>query len=309
MKTAILINYSANNDGSRKKWAHIGQRVLKILPKNTIAIPYEIPFNLNDCITRLIRKGVTFFISAGGDGSLNHLLNTILKITGKNSKNYCLGAIGLGSSNDFLKPFSETIDGIPVKIKADFKNPVDVGKVTYLNEKNVLKSRYFIINASLGITADANLLFNRGDAFIRFMKSRFTGLTILYTALKTLIRFKNKEVQLKDSTGIHPVKLTNISLTKSPYVSGSFHYDQAPEKDCGKLGFHCSSAMTKMEIIKTLYNLSNGKFPESDHRTTSFVDWIEVFSKEFLALETDGEVQFGKNSRFINIPKALCLAS
>lgn len=310
MKTAVFINYSANNCNGGIKWTRIRKKVLQILPENTIVIPYEVPFDLNRRIKQLIRdEEVRFFISAGGDGTLNLILNTILNTAGRTSKDYCLGAIGLGSSNDFFKPFTNTIDGIPVKINADFKNLNDVGKVTFFDEKNEHKSRFFIINASLGITADANLLFNRGDAFIRFMKSRFTGLTILYTALKTLIRYKNKEVKLKDITGIHPVKLTNVSLTKNPYISGSFHYDQAPGKDSGKLGFHCSWSMTKMEIIKTLYDLSKGRFPESAKRSTSFVNSINVCFEEYLALETDGEVQLGKNTTFSTIPKALNIAS
>lgn len=310
MKTAILINYSANNNSGKKKWMRIKEKVLNILPENTIIIPYEVPFNLNYHINKLIKEeDVNFFISAGGDGSLNLILNEILALTGKNSKNYCLGGIGLGSSNDFLKPFNEKINGIPVKINADFNNLTDVGKLTFINEENVEKSRYFIINASLGITADANLLFNQGDFFIRHIKSYFVGLTILYTALKTLINYKNKQVSLKSKNGIQSIKITNISLTKSPYISGSFHYDQSPGKDSGKLGFHCSHDMTKMEIIKTLYNLSNGKFPESSKRSTSFINSLEISSEKFLAIETDGEIQIGKNMVFTTLPKAISLAT
>ncbi len=310
MKTAILINYSVNNHSGKKKWMRIEDKVLKILPENTIKIPYEVPFDLNSCIEKLIKEdGVDFFISAGGDGSLNLILNEILNLTGKDSKNYCLGAIGLGSSNDFLKPFNHIINSIPVKINSNFKNLADAGKVNFINENDDEESRYFIINASLGITADANLLFNQGDFFIRNMKSRFVGLTILYAALKTLINYKNKDVTLKTKNDEHLIKLTNISLTKSPYISGSFHYNQSPGIDSGKFGFHCSHNMTKMEIIKTLYNLSNGKFPESEKRNTSFIDLLEVYSDNLLSLETDGEVQLGKNIVFSIIPKTIYIAS
>ena len=162
MKAAILINHTANNNSGEKKWLRIKEKVMKRFPKNTIFIPYKIPYNLHNCLDKLINeKGVNCFISAGGDGSINYLLNTLIKITGRHSKNYCLGGIGLGSSNDFLKPFSDYIDGVPVRINPDFENLTDVGKVTYTDEKSEVKARYFIVNASLGITADANLLFNK----------------------------------------------------------------------------------------------------------------------------------------------------
>lgn len=309
MKSALLINYSANNRYAGKKWLRIKEKVLNQLPHKTILVPYEVPFNVKECLEKLIKKdGVKYFISAGGDGSINYILNTLISITGRNSSDYCLGAIGLGTSNDFLKPFSSYIDGIPVKINADFTNLTDVGIVIFSDEKSEIKSRYFIINANLGITADANVLFNNGDFFIRHLKTRFPGLAIVYTALKTIINHKNKEIILKGEGRNQQIKVANISITKNPYISGSFHYDQCPGKASGKLGFHCTGDMTKMEIIKTLYDLSRGKFTGVDKRNTSFVNKVELASTNVLFLETDGELQMGKSFSFTIIPKALCLA-
>ncbi|UCH14271.1 MAG: hypothetical protein JSV22_14370 [Bacteroidales bacterium] len=310
MKAAILINNSASNNTGEKKWKRIKDKVLKRFPKNTIVIPYKVPFNLFHCLKKLINeKGVTCFISAGGDGSINYLLNALIKITGRHSRNYCLGGIGLGSSNDFLKPFSDYIEGVPVKINPDFNNLTDVGKVTYTDEESEVKARYFIVNASLGITADANLLFNKGDLFIRYMKSRSVGLTILYTVIKTLITYKNKLITVNGGVESHKLRIANLSLTKSPYISGNFYYDRCPGKISGKLGFHCTGDMTKMEIIRTLYDLSKGRYTGLAKRSTSFVDELDISSADFLAMETDGEIQVGKRFSFTTIPKALCLAS
>ncbi len=309
MKSALLINYSANNNYARKKWRRIKEKVLKQIPKNTILIPYEVPFNMNQCLKKLINdEGINYIISAGGDGSVNYILNNLIRITGRNSRNYCLGAIGLGTSNDFLKPFSSYIGGIPVKINADFTNLTDVGRVIYLDEKSEIQSRYFIVNANLGITADANVLFNNGDFFIRHLKTRFPGLAIVYTAIKTIINYKNKEIILKDEGRKQLIKVANVSITKNPYISGSFHYDQGPGMTSGNLGFHCTGDMTKMEIIKTLYDLSRGKYTGIPKRSTSFVNKVDLSSMGILALETDGEVQMGKSFSFTTVPKSLCLA-
>jgi len=310
LRTAVLINYSANYHTGKKKWLRIRDEITSQLPGNTIYIPYEIPFNTKECLNTLIRdEGVRCIISAGGDGSINNILNGLVEITGERSNEYCLGAIGLGSSNDFLKPVTTEIRGIPVKIHPDNYILSDIGKVTYMNENNEAGSRLFIINASIGITADANLLFNQGDLFIRNMKSRFVGLTILYTALKTLASYRNKEVTIRDNGKSEKLRVANVSITKSPYISGSFHYDHCPARDSGQLGFHCSGDMTRWEIIKTLRDLSKGKYSGVEKRETVYLENIRISSDLSIALETDGEVQLGREFAFSIIPGAICLAS
>jgi len=310
MRTAVLINYSANYHTGKKKWLRIRDEVSSLLPENTLYIPYEIPFNTRDCLGKLTQdEGIRCIISAGGDGSINKVLNDLVEITGESSSEYCLGAIGLGSSNDFLKPVNKDIRGIPMKIHPDNRRLSDIGKVSFTDEKNELHSRYFIINASIGITADANQLFNQGDLFIRTMKSRFVGVTILYTALKTLATYKNKDVKIRENGKSQELRVANISITKSPYISGSFHYDCCPDRDSGKLGFHCSGDMTRWEIIKTLMDLSKGKYSGSAKRKTEYLEKIRISSDLSLALETDGEVQLGRDFTFSIIPKAIFLAS
>ena len=209
----------------------------------------------------------------------------------------------------YILVVEQDIRGIPVQIHPNNNRFSDIGMVSYTDEKNELHSRYFIINASIGITADANQLFNQGDLFIRTMKSRFVGVTILYTALRTLATYKNKDVIIMDNGKSQELRVANISITKSPYISGSFHYDMCPARDSGKLGFHCSGDMTRWEIIKTLMDLSKGKYSGSPKRETEYLEKIRISSDLSMALETDGEVQMGRDFTFSVLPGAICLAS
>jgi diacylglycerol kinase family enzyme len=200
------------------------------------------------------------------------------------------------------------IRGIPCRIQFKESKLSDIGQVNYVDDNNEWRSRSFIINASLGITADANQLFNRGDLIIRTLKSRALDFTILYTALKTLLSHKNKEIRIKENGSWRDMKFANISITKSPYISGGFHYNRCPERDSGQFGFHCTGDMSRLEIIKTLMDLSKGIFRETGKKNTRFLSQLEISSKELLALETDGEIQLGRNFRFSTFPRAIKLA-
>lgn len=309
MKTAVLINYSACNHTGKKKWLQIREKVISLLPGDTIYIPYETPFNTKNCLSRLIgEEGITSIISAGGDGSINHILNNLMEIMNGRLTGMCLGAIGLGSSNDFLKPYGLQIRGIPCRIHFEGSKLSDIGVVQYKDEKNEWRSRLFIINASLGVTADANQLFNRGDLIIRTLKSHAVDFTILYTALKTLITHKNKEIHIKENGSWNSMRFANISITKSPYISGGFHYDRCPARDSGQFGYHCAGDISRLEIIRTLMDLSKGNFQDTIKKKTLFLSQVEISSDKVMALETDGEIQLGRDFRFSTIPRAIKLA-
>ena len=309
MKTAVLINYSACNHTGKQKWLQIREKVISLLPGDTIYIPYETPFNTKKCLSDLIRnEGVTSFISAGGDGSINLILNSLMELTDGRLAGICLGAIGLGSSNDFLKPNGLQIKGIPCRIHFEKSVLSDIGVVHFKTESNKWRSRSFLINASLGITADANQLFNRGDLIIRTLKSRALDFTILYTAVKTLLTHRNKEIRIIEKGSRKAMRFANISITKSPYISGGFHYERCPARDSGQFGFHYAGDMSRLEIIRTLLDLSRGKFGETMKKKTLFLNQIELSSEQVLAMETDGEIQLGNTFRFSTIPRAIKLA-
>ncbi len=117
-------------------------------------------------------KGNTDFIIAGGDGSINYFLNHLINLVEPDIlKQIKIGAVGIGSSNDFHKPFQSKniVEKIPYKL--NFKDAVerDVGCLLYEKDGKALK-KYFLINASLGITAEGNNFFNNPDFILRFLK-------------------------------------------------------------------------------------------------------------------------------------------
>lgn len=306
MNTAILVNNSAKNNAGERKWLHIKNRVLEMMPSGTIVITYKSGFNMEQCVRELItEKGINCIISAGGDGSVNFILNAIISCLGESPAELHLGAIGLGSSNDFLKPVSTVISGIPVQINVN--NPVlaDIGKVTFIDHNSFRRSTYFIVNASIGVTAEANLLFNNGDFFIDHFKSRFINATILYTAVKTIMTFKNRHIQLSYDDVQQNINVTNLSVVKNPNISGSFKYDQKISINDGYLGLNYFYDLSKPELLKALYDLSKGRFSGKSKRCSVLTTSVKINSNEPLALETDGEVTFANDIEFSIIPAAI----
>ena len=74
-KIAILINYAAHSGRAKKNWQNIEGEILRLLPEKPEIISFQPPFEIQKSLKNLIEnQSVNCIISAGGDGTVNHIL-------------------------------------------------------------------------------------------------------------------------------------------------------------------------------------------------------------------------------------------
>jgi len=206
-----------------------------------------------DKISSALSNGETDFAAAGGDGTVNFLLNKLMNLANESQiHNLRLGAIGLGSSNDFHKPYNESylIDNIPYKLNFSKSELRDVGELSFqYNGKRI--TRYFLINASIGITAEGNFLFNNPDRILKYLKRLNTNSAILYSALKTIFGYRDFKAEIrKDEGKPTKVNITNLNIIKNPNVSGDLSYGYTADYNDGKMNIHLAHDMNKFEVLQ-----------------------------------------------------------
>ena len=306
-KIAVLVNENARQGKAAAIWQQARGAILANLFPSTEELRFTEPPNIESCLRELIASGVNCFISAGGDGSVNTLLNGLMALRGRGAPPFFIGGIGLGSSNDFLKPFGGKIEGLPVRIDIQNARLADVGSVVFENENSGTIQQFFIANASLGVTAAANYYFNHPGFLLKKLKQNWTGGAIILAALRTIMCWKNEPIRLIINEKGENVLLSNLAIIKNPHVSGDFKYDQSIEQDDGWLGLNYCVGMNKIELLKTLADLSKGRFHDRPKRFSLMVKQLSIQADKLLALETDGEVQLAKNIHFEIVPKAVYL--
>ena len=162
-------------------------------------------------------------VAAGGDGTVNGVLNAILT-----NGAVALGAIGLGSSNDFHKPFApeKCVDGVPVRVDPRTRCARDVGKATLIEPGGATRIRYFVLNASVGVVAQGNAFFNTPDRTVRALKKTSVELAIAYAALVSISRFTPIELHVSlDDRPFRPMRLTAMGILKRIHFAGGMRYD------------------------------------------------------------------------------------
>lgn len=303
----ILVNLGANGGRAADRWNTVKSDVLAMCSEDARIIEFSPPEESTSQVTAAIADGYRTFISAGGDGSAHYLVNQIMSEKKEDARDFVLGGIGLGSSNDFIKPKKHFIKDIPTRLNLPDAIPADIGKAIWQDEEGKVHTRYFIANASLGVTAEANWLFNAGDMFINVLKKRWTNAAILYTAVRTILAFKNFRAKVRWEDQSADMMLSNIAVLKSPYISGSFCFDDPVKRDDGFLGINICQDMTKTELLGVLAGLARGKFTGTRNTITKAVKKLTLILEKPAALEMDGEVVRTKEVNFSVIPGAIHL--
>jgi diacylglycerol kinase (ATP) len=248
-------------------------------------------------------RGIRNFAAAGGDGTVNLVANALLEL---GERGVVLGAVGLGSSNDFHKPFrkEDFIAGMPVRVEFARARPVDVIRIEYGPEPAAY--RFCLLNASIGITAEANAFFNTRTAIIQALQRVSQDLAVTAAALRSLFTFKDIPARLSiDDELERNLSITNLGIIKRPNFAGSLKYDTEVSLDDGRLGINATYGLSLFGRVAALTALSRGRFQGRPNTLCRHGTDVRVTSERAFAVELDGEVVRTRSARFSVMPKAI----
>jgi diacylglycerol kinase family enzyme len=301
----ILVNPQSGGGTGLKKWRRIEERVADLVGPHE-AVIVDSPIEARAVIVSRLAAGETRFIAAGGDGTVNLVASTIAA-SEVDLGHVFLGAIGLGSSNDFHKTDTSTgnsIDGIPTRL--DFQSSLlhDVGLVTFRDETGKRGQRTWLINSSIGVTAEANGLFNRPNALLAFLKRRATWLAIVYAAVQSIIGRRTQDLAISiDGSATEVRRISNLGIVKNPHFAGSLRYDSPYVPGDGHFWVHTLDAMSVPRLLVALARLATGRVTDQPGVSSQRADRIAINSLRPFALEGDGEVVYAIAATIRVIPR------
>jgi diacylglycerol kinase family enzyme len=294
-----LINPSAGGGTALEKWARIESRLRRITGAMDVYVTGDAE-DLGFQVARALDEGETRFIAGGGDGTVNAVLQSLVEFTPPVMlERISLGAVGLGSSNDFHKPYHLVIGGVPCRIGFGTATRHDVGVLAYTDPEGQHDTRYWLVNASIGTTAEANHFFNHPDRLLRFLKKRSASSGILYAAGRTLLRYRCREMTLWLDDSIETTALVqNIGVVKSPHFAGSLHYDSPHEPDSGDFYVHRLEKISTPRLASAFAGLARGRFTGRRGTNSWKARRLSVRNCGPFAIEFDGEVTVAHEATF-----------
>jgi diacylglycerol kinase (ATP) len=301
----VLLNPHAGGGTATRKW----EQILPDLESQRLRIHIlDGESRTRDFLAHAIVHGESDFVAAGGDGTVNLLTNTVLSLTSAAERSRIrIGAIGLGSSNDFHKPFMTNGGESVVHSRIDFANAAfrDVGCVAYRSGREIA-TRYFLINASVGLAAEANAFFNTPDGILGLLKGMSTPAAIQYAALRTIAKYRNIEVEVADDLhSSRTVKLTHLSILKNLNFSGSLHWRGESVYDDGKFQVRMCRDMNRMQCVRMLTACAKGQADELPGVDAWQCNFLTISARTPFAVECDGEVIETTFAQFSILPRYL----
>ena len=301
----VVLNKNSGGGTALKKW----NSIYKLLQLNGLMETLIVGKNgsLDKFILDSVQNGKTDFIIAGGDGSINYFLNRCIDLFEPETLNQIkLGAVGIGSSNDFHKPFQakNILESIPYKL--NFRGAIkrDVGCLQYERDGKISK-KYFLINASLGITAEGNHFFNNPDFILRNLKKISTQTAITYAVIKNILTYKNFKIKIEAYNESFTANISNLGILKSPFFTGKLRYQSDPLPDNGLFDVHLYESSSKVKLLKLFFTLSKGKSDNSLNKKFWRTDRIKISSEKEFAVEFDGEIITTKSVEFSIMPRLI----
>lgn len=303
----ILVNPQAHAGKAAARWAQVAPAIARRFP-HTARVTAS-PAEAEAAVREGLASGETVFAAAGGDGTVNWLLNALIDpATDAPRGEVVLGAVGLGSSNDFHKPRHPERDvaGVPVALTASTARWHDVGRADWIDGAGGRGSRYFLLNASLGATAKGNHRYNHPEGLLAFFKGLSPALAIHWGTLEAMAMFENEPIRLHvDGVDAGRVAVSNLGVIKRQHFLGGMRYDTPVTIDDGRFDVNLCHDMSRIEFVRAVMAISGGRFlglPKTRHWRAKAV---HVEPERPTPLELDGEVVLVREAMLRVIPRAI----
>ncbi len=253
-----------------------------------------------------IEKGYRNIIVAGGDGTLNEVINGIFLQKSVKTTDIKIGMIPIGTGNDWGRMYQIPIeyeDAISI-IKKEKTFIQDAGKVKY-SHQGEKKSRFFVNMAGMGYDAlvakKTNLMKEKGGG------GPFAYLINLFLGL---LQYQHTHITLTvDKKKIFEGKIFTLSIGICKYNGGGMMQLPNAIPDNGLFDITLIRKTSKFKVISNIKNLYDGSFVKIPEVTTYTGKQIEIISNpvQTLFLETDGESLGHSPFEFSIIPKSIQL--
>ncbi len=270
----IIVNLSTCEDREWKKWQ-------SILEKNMI--PYiahltESIDQVSGILSTLLEAGNRHFLFAGGDGTLHHGGNLLLRLAGDKSRQHTIGVLPSGTGNDWARTFGVESNKIVASLKGGQTVPLNVIKLTWPDGRE----RYAF--NMVGGALDAAVV----DSLSKSNLKIFGSIKYPIALLKTLLKPHRWTGTIRVDEKTYSGDWLTIQAGFGKYCGGGMYVLPHAEVDRAALLLMKPKSLGK--IITSFAKIYNGKIAQQKEAITLHFSTVEItHSGVPIPIEADGE--------------------
>lgn len=242
----------------------------------------------HDAITlssKAVDKHYEVILAAGGDGTLNQVVNGMLTGNESSSKLPALGLIPLGSGNDFartvnIKPVASLISDL---LLANEPKPVDVGRITFTAEKGTPVC-YFINIADVGM----------GPEVVKHVLASgraFGSVAAYYAAIiRTFFTYRPQEVILQTPLWNWSGPMRSAAIANGRFFGNGLGIAPDARVDDGTFSCFIAGQVSVVDFLIQNWRLRSGRRAVHNEIEYREANSVTITASKKLPIEADGEL-------------------
>ena len=287
----IVVNPYSGNGNFKKSW----ETITYILKLKNINFSYSFTeYRKHEVILvdKAIEQGYRNIISVGGDGTLHHVVNGIMKQRYIKTSKIKLGVIPLGTGNDWIRTYNIP-NSIEKSIDVILKNTTvlqDIGCIKLLNGKK----EYF--NNLAGTGYDGYVVKN-----LNYLK-KMGSLAFLVSGLYSLFSYKKTKYKIIINNKTINERCLMILFGICKYSGGGLRVTKDPNPKDGLLDITIVKNISFLDLLFNIPKLYNGDIIHHRKVTNYKTRELKILDNYNSTIEADGEI-IGNGSLNVTIIK------
>jgi len=275
----IVVNPHSGNSNFKKSW----EKITYILKLKNINFSYSFTeYRKHEVILvdKAIEQGYRNIISVGGDGTLHHVVNGIMKQRYIKTSKIKLGVIPLGTGNDWIRTYNIP-NSIEKSINVILKNTTvlqDIGCITLLNGKK----EYF--NNLAGTGYDGYVVKN-----LNYLK-KMGSLAFLVSGLYSLFSYKKTKYKIIINNKTSNEQCLMILFGICKYSGGGLRVTKDPNPKDGLLDITIVKNISFLDLLFNIPKLYNGDIIHHRKVTNYKTRELKILDNYNSTIEADGEI-------------------
>jgi YegS/Rv2252/BmrU family lipid kinase len=244
-----------------------------------------------------VRDGADLLVAVGGDGTLNEVVNGLMRAGGAAE----LATIPLGTGMDFVRTYGipTGFDGAVQTAAGGAARTIDVGRVRYREWSGDDAERYFANVGSVGMSA---AVAQRANGMSKVLGGRAT---FFYALVRVFLEWQNTEVSVELDGASRRARMHDVIVANGRWHGGAMQLAPEALPDDGLFDVVLIGDITKRDFVTTAPKIYKGTYLAHPKVELLRSSAVAVEASEHLPIELDGEQVGTTPARFEVVPGAL----
>jgi len=242
--------------------------------------------NATTIASEISKNGIPLIICAGGDGTINEVVNGLFDSGSLINPDIELGIVDCGTGGGFAESIGLP-DALSEQIDLIFNTPgklIDLAQCTCLDNNSSRLERLFVSECQIGL----------GSAVVSQVQNRHKiwggKVAFGYVALKEVFKSRKYPMNVHyNGTNIEE-ELVGIVVGNGHSCGGGMKLTPAAKINDGALDLLVMHNMNIPELIRQFMKIYSGSHIKSDRFTYEQTDYVKIDSEMDVLVETDGEL-------------------